>query len=434
MDLVGKAKRVRIYIGEAEMIGHRPADAVIVEWLRRENAQGATVLRGVSGFGATGEIHVSNLVDVAQNLPMHRRVGRHGRRRGEAPSAAEAAGAPRADHGGRHRRLCCTSLTPSRPAADGHRRGGDVTRGVRGREGRAVATGRRSHAGEDVPGGPRRGGRVPVGIITNGRSRAEGRPRVRVELLENLDKPEVHAVLERLAAGNKVAADVMTSGPVTIEAAAALPRAAEVMTHRRLKRLPVVDEHGALVGMLSRVDLLRTAAGGLERKAMTAREMGLAGDTPLARVMRRDIPTVHPDTALPEVFQAIVSTRLNRALVVDSDHRVVGLVTDAELLERLTPSLRPGALRRAHAPAPVRSPEGRGGDRGTACAGASRGRPDVDVTSPTASEDTLLSDAITSMLKGGHKVLAVTDHEGRLVGMVDCADLLHGLVRPPSGT
>jgi hypothetical protein len=61
--------------------------------------------------------------------------------------------------------------------------------------------------------------------------------------------------------------------------------------------------------------------------------------------MRRDAPTVHRDTSLPEVFQAVVSTRLNRAFVVDDERRVVGLVSDAELLERVTPALRPGALR-----------------------------------------------------------------------------------------
>ena len=70
MDLVEKAKRVRVYVGEVEKIGHRPAAAAIVEWLRREDAQGATVIRGLSGFGATGEIHVAHLVDVVQNLPL----------------------------------------------------------------------------------------------------------------------------------------------------------------------------------------------------------------------------------------------------------------------------------------------------------------------------------------------------------------------------
>jgi CBS domain-containing protein len=47
---------------------------------------------------------------------------------------------------------------------------------------------------------------------------------------------------------------------------------------------------------------------------------------------------------------------------------------------------------------------------------------------PTAREDALLSAAIGIMLKGNHKVLAVVDEGSRLVGIVDRADLLHGLV------
>jgi CBS domain-containing protein len=47
---------------------------------------------------------------------------------------------------------------------------------------------------------------------------------------------------------------------------------------------------------------------------------------------------------------------------------------------------------------------------------------------PTAREDALLSAAIGIMLKGGHKVLAVIEEGKRLVGIVDRADLLRGLV------
>lgn len=65
---------------------------------------------------------------------------------------------------------------------------------------------------------------------------------------------------------------------------------------------------------------------------------------PLARVMRRDVPTVHSETPLAEVFQAVIATRLNRAFVVDGLHRAVGLVSDAELIERVTPALRPSVL------------------------------------------------------------------------------------------
>ncbi len=70
MDLVGKGRRVRIYVNEGDKVGWKPAHLALLEFLRRENAQGATVLRGVEGFGAAGRIHVSHLVDVAQDLPI----------------------------------------------------------------------------------------------------------------------------------------------------------------------------------------------------------------------------------------------------------------------------------------------------------------------------------------------------------------------------
>jgi CBS domain-containing protein len=199
------------------------------------------------------------------------------------------------------------------------------------------------------------------------------------------------------------------------------------MSHRRLKRLPVVDDHGTQIGMVSRVDLLRTAAGGFEKGDEGPREMGLAGDTPLSKVMRRDFPVVHPDTPLPEVFQAVISTRLNRALVVDAERRVVGLITDAELIDRLTPSLRPSALRSLMHRLPFGHPTAE--ERAAESHARARRAADLMTTDvPTAREDALLSAAIGIMLKGGHKVLAVIEEGKRLVGIVDRADLLRGLV------
>ena len=61
--------------------------------------------------------------------------------------------------------------------------------------------------------------------------------------------------------------------------------------------------------------------------------------------MRKDVPVVHPDTPINEVLQAVVATRLNRALVVDAERRVVGIVTDEEVLDRVTPAMRTGALK-----------------------------------------------------------------------------------------
>lgn len=50
--------------------GHRPAYAAIVELARREGMAGATVFRGVEGFGMHRHVHTTRLVDVSDNLPM----------------------------------------------------------------------------------------------------------------------------------------------------------------------------------------------------------------------------------------------------------------------------------------------------------------------------------------------------------------------------
>ncbi len=427
MDLVGKAKRVRIYVSEGDKVGHASAALAIVELLRRENAQGATVLRAVTGFGSAGRIHVSHLVDVAQDLPMivewidaPEVVARLlGRVKEMVPRGLITMDDTEIVL---HQPNPVRELPIALTAADVMSREiASVSKDAPLRQVVEVMLAKVYRAVPVLEEG------IPVGIITNGDLVRKGGLGVRIDLLQALDTPELHDVLGRLASTNKTAADVMTPGPVTVHARTPLPAVAEVMTNRRLKRLPVIDDHGAMVGLVSRLDLLRTAARAMERKEPIPRELGLAGDTPLSRVMRRDIPMVHPETPLPEVFQAVVSTRLNRALVVDADRRVVGVVTDAELLDRLTPSLRPTALRSLMHRLPFSHPRA---DEASAEQHA-RARRAADLMSrdvPTATEDTLLSEATARMLRGDHKVLGVTDKDGRLVGMVDRADLLHGLV------
>jgi CBS domain-containing protein len=427
VDLVGKAKRVRIYVSEDDKVGMKPAHLALLEFLRKENAQGATVFRAVEGFGATGQIHVSHIVDIRQRLPiLVEWIDR--------PDVVERLMGPVKEmvpHGLITVDETDIILYEPHPVRDLPETLGAAD--VMSREVAAVAKNTPLRQVVELMLGkvyravPVLEEGIPVGIITNTDLVQKGGLGVRVDLLQSLEKPELHAVLERLAATNKVASDVMTSGPVTVEARTPLPGIAEIMARRRLKRLPVVDEHGAMVGIVSRVDLLRTAAGAYERKEDVPQELGLVGDAPLSRVMRRDVPVVHPETPLPEVFQAVVSTRLNHALVVDSERRVVGLVTDAELLDRITPSLRPSALRSLMHRLPFAHPK----EEKRAAEQHARARRAADLMTThfaTATEDTLLSDAIARMLEGSHKVLAVIDASGRLVGMVDRADVLHGLL------
>jgi PII-like signaling protein len=70
IDLTGEQVLMRIFIGETDRHEHRPLYEVLVELLRREGFAGATVLRGVSGFGAHRVYHSQKLLDLSADLPM----------------------------------------------------------------------------------------------------------------------------------------------------------------------------------------------------------------------------------------------------------------------------------------------------------------------------------------------------------------------------
>lgn len=61
---------MRIFIGEHNKHGHKPLYQAIVEMLQAEKIAGATVLRGIAGFGAKSHLHSSHLLALSPNLPM----------------------------------------------------------------------------------------------------------------------------------------------------------------------------------------------------------------------------------------------------------------------------------------------------------------------------------------------------------------------------
>ncbi len=66
----GEQFLARIFIGEDAKWHHMPLERVLLERLRREGFAGATVFRGVAGFGATSVIHTAGIVDLSSDLPI----------------------------------------------------------------------------------------------------------------------------------------------------------------------------------------------------------------------------------------------------------------------------------------------------------------------------------------------------------------------------
>jgi hypothetical protein len=68
--LTGDAVLLRIFIGEQDRWHRQPLSTALLERLRREGFAGATVLRGVAGFGARSLLHTTQLLRLSQDLPL----------------------------------------------------------------------------------------------------------------------------------------------------------------------------------------------------------------------------------------------------------------------------------------------------------------------------------------------------------------------------
>jgi PII-like signaling protein len=73
-SITGRGLRMRIYFGERDHapgpLRGKPLWSALLEYLRREGAAGATVTRGIAGFGAHSRIHTASIVDLSSDLPL----------------------------------------------------------------------------------------------------------------------------------------------------------------------------------------------------------------------------------------------------------------------------------------------------------------------------------------------------------------------------
>ena len=66
----GERTLMRIHIGESDKRHGKPLHEAIVEMLRKEGFSGATVLRGVAGYGGSSVYHTDKILRLSQDLPI----------------------------------------------------------------------------------------------------------------------------------------------------------------------------------------------------------------------------------------------------------------------------------------------------------------------------------------------------------------------------
>jgi uncharacterized protein len=70
MKLPSEAELLRIFIGESDHYEGRPLYEKIVEEARKRGMAGATVLRGITGFGAHSRLHTAKILRLSEDLPI----------------------------------------------------------------------------------------------------------------------------------------------------------------------------------------------------------------------------------------------------------------------------------------------------------------------------------------------------------------------------
>jgi CBS domain-containing protein len=262
----------------------------------------------------------------------------------------------------------------------------------------------------------------PIGVITQGDLIRKGGLPLRLGLLAESDQNRLESVLNQLA--SRKAAEVMTSPAVMIAADRPLAAAVELMLTKGVKRLVVVDETGGLTGMLSRLDIFRTVMREApDWNAFKAQQIEVEQLKRVGDILRRDVHAVSPGTPLNEVIRLIDDNDIQRVAVVDDDGKLLGLISDRDLLRYFKPEQEGIWHLLAKVKNPFKQEACRVGDLQKRLAETTAG---VAMTTQliTAREEMLIEEAIALMIDKGLKRLPVVDSEDRFKGMISRDSLL----------
>ena len=257
-----------------------------------------------------------------------------------------------------------------------------------------------------------------IGIITGGDLLTRAGMGLRISLQRVLPANIFSEQIQHLAEEGKTAKDIMTSPVVTIGADEHVTKAAALMAEKNIKRLPVVNKQGELVGIISRLDILALIASGGSSSELFLAIAGASART-AGDIMFRNVPTVALDANLNEVINKILATPLRRVVVTDEGRHVLGIIVDTDLV-KATPYKKAGWLpnilsRFSNAPTDL----------------VNFTEKAVDVMSRevfAVQPDTPLTDVIRLMVDKQIKRLVVTDEEKRLAGMVSRESILRVMI------
>ncbi|WP_414564721.1 MULTISPECIES: CBS domain-containing protein [unclassified Anabaena] len=150
----------------------------------------------------------------------------------------------------------------------------------------------------------------------------------------------------------KTVTDVMTRDPIVVRAETPLKEAIQILAEKRISGIPVVDNVGKLVGIISETDLMWQETGVtppayimfldsviyLQNPATYERELHKALGQTVGEVMSKNPVTISPDKTVKEAAQLMHDRSVHRLPVVDSTNQVIGILTRGDIVRAMAAS------------------------------------------------------------------------------------------------
>jgi CBS domain-containing protein len=150
----------------------------------------------------------------------------------------------------------------------------------------------------------------------------------------------------------KTVADAMSRDPVVVRTETPLNEAIQILAERRISGLPVVDDAGQLVGIISETDLMWRETGVtpppyimfldsviyLQNPAKHERELHKALGQTVGEVMSSEPISISPDKPLKEAAQIMHEKEVRRLPVVDDVGQVIGILTRGDIVRTMAAS------------------------------------------------------------------------------------------------
>src|SRR6516225_2654975 len=158
-------------------------------------------------------------------------------------------------------------------------------------------------------------------------------------------RANVHISPDERGVCDMKAADVMVCAVISVRPSARVEEVAGTLLANRISAVPVIDEQGELLGIVSEGDLMRRAEAGTDRsrswwleyltgKQVLAAEYVKSHSHKVTDVMTRSVITATPETPLSEIATLLERNRIKRVPIVQNG-KVVGIVSRANLLQAL---------------------------------------------------------------------------------------------------